>query len=143
MQEVPHQFRESHRELESQTLGGLELVNGQLDRPLESISYQDVELAARVVADDDPIDGPYLEVHHAALAQELVRQDDELNRLNREIFKRAGGVGDAPEVREWAMFMILVARCVERVGDDTVDIADQVVFVVPGLFRETAETAET
>ena len=34
------------------------------------------------------------------------------------------------------MFMILVARCLERVGDNTVDIAEQVVFVVTGLFRE-------
>ena len=33
------------------------------------------------------------------------------------------------------MFMILVARCLERIGDNTVDIAEQVVFVVTGLFR--------
>ena len=37
------------------------------------------------------------------------------------------------------MFMILVARCLERVGDNTVDIAEQVVFVVTGLFREMAD----
>ena len=35
--------------------------------------------------------------------------------------------------------MILVARCLERVGDNTVDIAEQVVFVVTGLFREMAD----
>jgi phosphate transport system protein len=29
-----------------------------------------------------------------------------------------------------------VARCLERIGDNTVDIAEQVVFVVTGLFRE-------
>ena len=34
------------------------------------------------------------------------------------------------------MFMILVARCLERIGDNTVDIAEQTVFVVTGLFRE-------
>ena len=39
------------------------------------------------------------------------------------------------------MFMILVARCLERIGDNTVDIAEQVVFVVTGLFREMADTA--
>jgi phosphate transport system protein len=32
--------------------------------------------------------------------------------------------------------MVLVARCLERVGDNTVDIAEQTVFVVTGLFRE-------
>jgi phosphate transport system protein len=75
------------------------------------------------------------------LAQDLVRQDAEINRLNREIFRRAVDVGDDQDVREWAMFMILVARCLERIGDNTVDIAEQTVFVVTGLFREMAESA--
>jgi phosphate transport system protein len=221
MQETRHQFREDLKELERQVLGGLDLVVGQLDRSLESISYQDVELAAMVVADDDRIDGRYLEVHqgilsllarqapvagdlrivaallhcirciermgdqcvniaklvplsgyespkdkdildaiermgHLArsqvsqskealssrnveLAQDLVRQDSEINRLNREIFRRAVEVGDDLDMREWAMFMILVARCLERIGDNTVEIAEQVVFVVTGLFREVAD----
>jgi phosphate transport system protein len=225
MQETRHQFREDLKELERQTLGGLDLVIGQLDRSLESISYQDVELAAMVVADDDRIDGRYLEVHQGILsllarqapvagdlrtvaallhmircvermgdqcvniaklvplsgyeppkdkdildsiermgqlardqvtqardafakrnvdlAQDLVRQDAEVNRLNREIFRRAVEVGDDLEVREWAMFMILVARCLERVGDNTVDIAEQTVFVVTGLFREMADGPST
>ena len=221
MQETRHQFRESLRELEEQALGGLDLVIQQLDRSLEAISYQDVELAGMVVADDDRIDGRYLEVHqgilsllarqapvagdlrvvaallhtircvermgdqcvniaklvplsgyeapkdkdildaiermgqlarsqvaqakeafsgrNVELAQDLVRQDAEINRLNREIFKRAVDVGDNLDMREWAMFMILVARCLERIGDNTVDIAEQIVFVVTGLFREYAD----
>jgi phosphate transport system protein len=77
------------------------------------------------------------------LAQDLVRQDAEINRLNREIFRRAVEVGDDQDVREWAMFMILVARCLERIGDNTVDIAEQVVFVVTGLFREMADASST
>ena len=223
MQETRHQFREELKELEQQTLGGMDLVVGQLDRALESISYQDVELAGMVVVDDDRIDGRYLEVHQGVLsllarqapvatdlrivaallhtircvermgdqcvniaklvplsgyeapkdkdildaiermgqlarsqvsqardafqsrnvelAQDLVRQDTEINRLNREIFRRAVDVGDDLEVREWAMFMILVARCLERIGDNTVDIAEQVAFVVTGLFREMADAA--
>jgi phosphate transport system protein len=222
MQEVRHQFRESLKELENQTLGGLDLVMSQLDRALESLSYQDVELASMVIADDDRIDGRYLEVHQGVLsllarqapvatdlrvvaallhtirciermgdqcvnvaklvplsgyeqpkdkeildaiermgklarsqvsqsrdafrlrnvelAQDLVNQDREINRLNRQIFKRAVAVGDDLDMREWAMFMILVARCLERIGDNTVDIAEQVVFVVTGLFREMAES---
>jgi phosphate transport system protein len=222
MRETRHQFREDLKELELQVLGGLDLVTGQLDRALESISYQDVELAAMVVADDDRIDGRYLEVHqgilsmlarqapvagdlrivaallhvirciermgdqcvniaklvplsghespkdkdildsvermgHLArsqvsqakealgsrnvdLARDLARQDEEINRLNREIFRRAVEVGDDLDLREWAMFMVLVARCLERIGDNTVDIAEQVVFVVTGLFREMDPT---
>ena len=54
-------------------------------------------------------------------------------------FKRAVEIGDDLELREWGMFMILVARCLERVGDNTVEIAEQVVFVVTGLFREMAD----
>jgi phosphate transport system protein len=224
MQETRHQFREDVKELERQALGGLDMVIQQLDRSLESITYQDVELAGMVVADDDRIDGRYLEVHQGVLsllarqapvatdlrivaallhvircvermgdqcvniaklvplsgyeapkdkdildaiermgqlarsqvsqakeafasrntelAQDLVRQDAEINRLNRDIFKRAVEVGDDLDVREWAMFMILVARCLERVGDNTVDIAEQVVFVVTGLFREFADASQ-
>ena len=44
-------------------------------------------------------------------------------------------------MREWAMFMILVARCLERIGDNSVDIAEQVVFVVTGLFEEFADAS--
>jgi phosphate transport system protein len=221
MQETRHQFREDLKELERQVLGGLDLVTGQLDRALESVSYQDAELAAIVVADDDRIDGRYLEVHqgilsllarqspvatdlrlvaallhcirciermgdqcvniaklvplsghdapkdkdildaiermgqlvrsqvadardalkarNVELAQDLVRQDQDVNRLNRTIFKRAVEIGDDVELREWGMFMVLVARCLERVGDNTVDIAEQVVFVCTGLFREMAD----
>jgi phosphate transport system protein len=77
------------------------------------------------------------------LAQDLARQDAEINRLNRAIFRRAVDIGDDPEVREWGMYMILVARCLERIGDNTVDIAEQVVFVVTGLFRELADTSSS
>jgi phosphate transport system protein len=223
MKETRHQFREDLKELERQVLGGLDLVTSQLDRALEAVSYQDVELASMVVADDDRIDGRYLEVHQGILsllarqapvagdlrivaallhvirciermgdqcvniaklvplsgyespkdkdildwvekmgqlarsqvsqakealgsrnvdlARDLERQDAEINRLNREIFRRAVDVGDDLDLREWAMFMILVARCLERIGDNTVDIAEQVVFVVTGLFREMDPTA--
>ncbi len=225
MEETRHQFRETLKELENGTLGGLDMVVGQLDRALEALSYQDVELAGMVVADDDRIDGRYLEVHqgilsllarqapvagdlrivaallhtlrcmermgdqcvniaklvplsgyespkdkdildaiermghlarnqvveireafanrNVALARDLVRQDSEINQLNRKIFQRAVDVGDNLEMREWAMFMILVARCLERIGDNTVDIAEQVVFVVTGLFREMADSASS
>jgi len=79
-----------------------------------------------------------LATRNVALAQALVGLDGEIERLNRAIFNRAVDVGDDLEVREWAMFMILVARCLERIAGNTVDIAEQTVFVVTGLFREFA-----
>jgi phosphate transport system protein len=75
-----------------------------------------------------------------ALAHELVGRDREVNRLDREVFIRGVEVGDNLEVREWAMFMILVARCLERIAENAIFIAEQTVFVAIGLFRET-ETA--
>src|SRR6195952_851249 len=104
VQETRHQFRESLRELERQALGGLDLVTGQLDRSLESISYQDVELASMVVADDDRIDGRYLEVHQGILSL-LARQ--------------APVAGDLRIVAA----LLHVIRCIERMGDQCVNIA--------------------
>src|SRR5436305_12057380 len=104
MHETLHQFRETLRELEQSTLGGLDLVLQQLDRALESLSYQDVELASMVVADDDRIDGRYLEVHQGVLSL-LARQ--------------APVAGDLRVVAA----LLHTLRCVERMGDQCVNIA--------------------
>jgi phosphate transport system protein len=204
--------------LEKNCLGGLDLVIASLDRTMEAVEHQDMELAELVIADDDRIDGRYLEVHqeiltllatqapvatdlrlisallhvmhsiermgdqcvniskvipltgHDApvhdemvdrillmgkqgrsmlsqakkafagrdveLARDLVRQDDLIDDLNKECFQIAVQVGDDKDVREWAMTMMLVARALERIGDNAVDIGEQVAFVVTGLFRE-------
>jgi phosphate transport system protein len=71
-----------------------------------------------------------------ALARDLVRQDDLVDDLNRECFQLALQIGDDADRREWAMTMMLVARALERVGDNAVDIGEQVAFVVTGLFQE-------
>ena len=77
-----------------------------------------------------------LETRDAELAESLVSQDRDINRLNREIFQLAVDAGDDYDVREWSMHMTLVARAYERIGDNAVDIGEQVAFVVTGLFRE-------
>ena len=41
-----------------------------------------------------------------------------IDRLDRGVFNRAVEVGDELEIREWAMFMILVARCLQRRAHD-------------------------
>jgi phosphate transport system protein len=75
------------------------------------------------------------------LAIDLVRQDREINALNRQIFGMAIDVGDDVDRREWAMHMILVARALERIGDNAVDIGEQTAFVVTGLFREFSDSS--
>jgi phosphate transport system protein len=211
-------FQEELAKLEEAALGGLDLVVGAVDRALETVKHRDVELASMVIADDDRIDGRYLEVHQGilsllalqapvagdlrvvaallhlikhvermgdqcvniaklvplaghepptdpelldelvemgvlarslviqckqafatrdvGLAVDLVRQDDRIDRLNREIFTRALDFGTDADRREWAMHMMLIGRAIERIGDNAVDIGEQTAFVVTGLFRE-------
>jgi phosphate transport system protein len=76
-----------------------------------------------------------------ALAEDLVRQDEEINQLNKDCFHRAVEIGTDPDVREWAMTMMLVARAMERIGDNAVDVGEQVAFVVSGLFREFSDAS--
>jgi len=70
------------------------------------------------------------------LARDLVRQDDVVDNLNREAFRLAIEVGTSEDRREWAMTMMLMARAIERIGDNSVDVGEQVAFLVTGLFRE-------
>ena len=216
-------FQEEMQKLEEQALGGLELVAKALDRVREAVQQQDIELAEMVIADDDLIDGLYLQVHQGvlsllalqapvatdlrlvaavldvikhiermgdqcvnvakliplagheppreldilkaidrmaaqakaqvlqagqafrsrdvALAEDLVRQDDEIDNLNRDVFRLALEAGDDADTREWAMTMMLMARAIERIGDNAVDIGEQVAFVVTGLFREFTDAS--
>ena len=76
-----------------------------------------------------------------ALAEDLVRQDQCINLLNREIFQLAIDVGTDPDTREWAMHMVMVARAIERIGDNAVDVGEQTAFVVTGLFREFSDSS--
>jgi phosphate transport system protein len=76
------------------------------------------------------------------LAEDLVRQDDVIDLLNREIFYAAVEIGGAdPEVREWAAHTMLIARYIERIGDHTVDIGEQIAFVISGEFREFTDAS--
>ena len=76
------------------------------------------------------------ESRDVGLARDLVRQDDIVDNLNRECFRRAIQIGDSEDRREWAMTMMLIARAIERIGDNAVDVGEQVAFLVTGLFRE-------
>jgi len=212
------QYQEELARLEERALDGLDLVAAQLERAIEAVEQRDSELAELVVANDDVLDGRYLEIHQSILtllatqapvatdlrlisallhvmknmermgdqcvnvakliplvghdppaderilrdistmgarvktqvaqakrafaardlelARDLVREDDVVDDLNKEIFHIAIEIGDDHDRREWAMTMILVARAIERIGDNSVDIGEQVAFVVTGLFRE-------
>ena len=217
----PH-FHQELAELEHQALGAIEIVIEQFDRTLDALAHQDISLARIVIADDDRVDGRYLEVHQGILsllarqapvagdlrlvaallhvimhvermgdqcvniakliplsgheppvqdhvlallgrmgalartavvqckqafqerdlplAIDLIRQDGEINKLNREIFNAALAAGEDAEAREWGTYMVLAARAIERIADNAVDIGEQVAFVVTGLFQEFSDT---
>jgi phosphate transport system protein len=64
-----------------------------------------------------------------------------IDRLNREVFYSALEIGADPSTREWAAHMMLIARYIERIGDHTVDIGEQIAFIVSGLFREFTDAS--
>src|SRR5215208_6892401 len=97
-------FTEELHNLEEQTLAALDMVVDALERTLEAVTHQDVELAAYVVNDDDRIDGRYLEVHQGILS---------LMALQAPV---------ATDLRLMAALLDVI-RSVERMGDQCVNIA--------------------
>lgn len=71
-----------------------------------------------------------------AVALRIDVEDDEIDKLNREVFEAALALEDAPEEHELALRYVLIARSIERIADNAVDIAEQAAFVV------TAERSE-
>jgi phosphate transport system protein len=70
------------------------------------------------------------------LARDLVHKDRDVNELNRRVFQFAWESGEDAEAREWAMHMILAARAIERIGDQAVDVGEQLGFVLSGQLEE-------
>jgi phosphate transport system protein len=97
-------FREELQNLEMQALEGLDMVVTTLERTMEALQRQDVELALMVVQDDDRLDGRYLEVHQGILSL-LARQ--------------------APVATDLRLVAALldVIKHVERMGDQCVNVA--------------------
>jgi phosphate transport system protein len=75
------------------------------------------------------------------LAENLVSQDDVIDRLNRQVFREAVEIGADERAREWGAHVMLIARYIERIGDNTVDIGEQIAFVVSGEFREFTDAS--
>lgn len=66
------------------------------------------------------------------LAQRLAVDDQALNQLNREVFTATLLAGEDHHAREVSMRHVLIARSLERIGDNAVDIAEQALFLVTG-----------
>jgi phosphate transport system protein len=70
------------------------------------------------------------------LAERLPIYDQPLDRLNAEVFRQIERAAGDDRTLEWASRMVLVARYLERIGDHSVDIGEQVVFIVTGEVKE-------
>jgi phosphate transport system protein len=74
-------------------------------------------------------------------AETLVELDELIDRANRRAVKQVIAIGDDEERREWGLRMIVVSRCLERIGDHAVDIGEQTAFLVSGEFREFTDAS--
>jgi phosphate transport system protein len=71
----------------------------------------------------------------------LVELDELIDRANRNATEDVLSLGNSPEEREYGLRMLVVSRCVERIGDHAVDIGEQVVYLVTGEFREFSDAS--
>jgi phosphate transport system protein len=77
----------------------------------------------------------------AEQAQTLVDLDELIDRANRNATEDVLSLGHSPEEREYGLRMLVVSRCVERIGDHAVDIGEQVAYLVTGEFREFTDAS--
>lgn len=74
-------------------------------------------------------------------ARSLPDLDELIDRTNRQVVDTVLGMTLSPEAVEWGMRMIVVSRCIERIGDNAVDIGEQTEFLVTGEFHEYSDAS--
>jgi phosphate transport system protein len=74
-------------------------------------------------------------------ASSLVDLDELIDRANRRAVERVLDFADDQSKREWGLRMIIVSRCLERIGDHAVDIGEQTAFLITGEFREFTDAS--
>src|SRR6185436_7875158 len=76
-----------------------------------------------------------------ATAESLVDMDELIDGANRRVVHQILSLSSDPGLREWGLRMLLVSRCLERIGDHAVDIGEQTAFLVTGEFREFTDAS--
>ncbi len=74
-------------------------------------------------------------------AESLVDLDELIDRANRRFVERLVDVMAEPELREWGLRMVVVARTIERIGDRAVDIGEQTAYLLTAEFREFTDAS--
>lgn len=75
------------------------------------------------------------------LALSLPVMDDPVDRLNLGMYREVAMLASDAEMLEWGLRMNVLARQLERVGDNAVDIGEQVAFLLTGEFREFTDAS--
>jgi phosphate transport system protein len=94
------------------------IVVGMVGTAMDSLARRDLELCRTLPLLDDPVD-----------------------RLNRRSHLEALKLADDPRALDWGLHMNLAARALERVGDNAVDIGEQVSYLITGEFREFTDAS--
>jgi phosphate transport system protein len=94
------------------------IVGSMIRTVMEGFAKRDLDLCLRLPTMDDPVD-----------------------RLNRATHLEALKLAHDPSGLDWGLHMNLAARALERVGDQAVDIAEQVSFLITGEFREFTDAS--
>jgi phosphate transport system protein len=74
-------------------------------------------------------------------AESLLERDELIDQANRNAIADVLSLGDSPAEREYGLRMLVVSRCVERIGDHAVDIGEQVAYLVTGEHREFSDAS--
>jgi phosphate transport system protein len=91
---------------------------GMIGAAMDALARRDVDLAGKLPELDEPID-----------------------ELNREMLPKVLRASDDKRLLEWGIRMYVVSRQIERIGDNAVDIGEQVAFLVTGQFREFTDAS--
>lgn len=114
-------------------MGNLNVRDDAIGRSIEDMG-QRAEQMIRVALDA-------FASRDAKKAETLVDLDELIDRANRNATEDVLSLGHSPEEREYGLRMLVVSRCVERIGDHAVDIGEQVVYLVTGEFREFSDAS--
>ena len=122
------------------TIAKLTKLAGQVDRPNPTLIEAFEEMGRRA---EEMIRAALSSFAERDLerAESLVDLDELIDRANRRAVQHVLGIASDPELQEWGLRMLMVSRCLERIGDHAVDIGEQTAHLVTGEFREFTDAS--
>lgn len=129
----------------------------KINSDLERIGDEAVNIAERVIyiASHEPV---YIDVNYKemtektrfmlkssldafvtldrALARNVILKDDEIDNINRNIFKKVtDAIGNYPGQAAYLISFFSISRYLERIADHATNIAEDVIYLVDGVIK--------